>query len=212
MDLVILGGHGDGTVASQVISDLSKLGKDINLLGFLNDHVEVGELICGVPVLGKTTEWAALPENVYFHYSLLSVGKMKERSELIKSFNIPDSRTVSLIHPTAMISDTTEIARGVLVCAYAVFQPGTKVGRCCSIRAGANIGHDVTIGDYSYVGPNSTLCGYSKLESGSYIAPNAVLRDKTTSGCFSVLGAGSVAYKNLPENTTWLGNPARRIK
>ena len=68
----------------------------------------------------------------------------------------------------------------------------------------------MTLGDFAYVGPNATLCGYARVAEGAYVAPNAVVRDRTEMGRFSVLAAGSVAYKSLPEDSTWIGNPARR--
>ncbi|GGE33135.1 hypothetical protein GCM10007421_03650 [Halopseudomonas oceani] len=208
--VVILGGNGDGLVAAEVIRDLALAGEAVELYGFLNDHQDVGSFIEGWPVLGRTSDWQSLDDDVLFHFSLLSVGKMKERSELISSFAIPRERVISLIHPTAKVSSSCEVSAGVLITAYAVLQPGTKVGFGCSIRSGANLGHDVDVGEFCYVGPNATLCGYAKLGSGSYIAPNAVVRDRTEVGDFAVLAAGSVAYKPLPEGSTWIGNPARR--
>jgi len=211
MKVVILGGQGDGLVAAQIIEDMSSQGQDIELVGFLNDHEAMGSLIGGYPVLGKTSEWHNLPEEWGYHFSLLSVGKMRERALLIKSFNIPIDRVVSLIHPTALISRTASVGKGTLVAAYAVMQPGSQLGLCCSVRAGANIGHDVSVGDFVYVGPNATLCGYSGVAEGVFLAPNSVLRDRTKMGEYSVLAAASVAYKDVPENSTWIGNPARRI-
>lgn len=54
IDVIILGGHGDGLVAPQIILDLSKTGLSIRLLGFLNDQVPIGQKIGEYQVLGKT--------------------------------------------------------------------------------------------------------------------------------------------------------------
>ncbi|MCQ4346308.1 hypothetical protein NGA35_02435 [Pseudomonas stutzeri] len=208
--VVILGGHGDGLVAAQVILDMAAAGQDIMLAGFLNDHNPLGSDIGGYPVLGRTRDWRDLPADTCFHFALLSVGKMQQRVDLIRGFNIPPERIVSLIHPTAQIAADCVLGAGALVCAYAVLQPGVRTGLCCSIRAGANLGHDVRLDDFVYVGPNATLCGYAKADCGAYVAPNAVVRDRTDLGAFAVLAAASVAYKSLPASSTWIGNPARR--
>lgn len=212
MEVVILGGQGDGLVAAQVILDMQRSGVDISLLGFLNDYHEVNATIGGYRVLGLTSDWIKLPSNVHFHFSLLSVGKMPERVNLIESLSIPPERLVSLVHPTAQVADDAKIGRGCLITSYAVLQPGSRLGGCCSVRAGANVGHDVVVEDFVYIGPNSTMCGYSKLLKGSYAAPNSVLRDSCVMGEFSVLGAGSVAFKDMPRSTTFIGNPARRVR
>ena len=208
--VVILGGVGDGLVAAQVIRDMQKAGMDVELVGFLNDHAEVGDSIDHYPVLGKTAEWRNLPQDVLFHCCLLSVGKMRPRAALIKELAIPDERLFSLIHPTACIADDVVIGSGALICSYVTCQPGAQIGRLGSIRAGANIGHDVKLADYVYVGPNSTLCGYATVAEGAYIAPNSVVRERLQLGEYSVLAAGAVAFKDIEANATWIGNPARR--
>ncbi|KAF1070182.1 MAG: putative acetyltransferase EpsM [Pseudomonas citronellolis] len=208
--VVILGGHGDGLVAAQVILDMARAGQDIVLAGFLNDHNPPGSDIGGYPVLGRTGDWHELPAATVFHFALLSVGKMQQRADLIRSFGIPPERVVSLIHPSTQLASDCIVGAGALICAYAVLQPGVRTGVCCSIRAGANLGHDVRLDDFVYVGPNATLCGYASVDCGAYVAPNAVVRDRTEVGAFAVLAAGSVAYKSLPPGSTWIGNPARR--
>ena len=210
VQVVIFGGGGDGLVAAQVIRDLRRSGQKIELMGFLNDHAARGEAIGQYPVLGKTTDWPELPKEVLFHCCLLSVGKMRQRADLIKALAIPEERLVSLIHPTACIADDVIISRGALIASHVTCQPGARIGRLGSIRAGANIGHDVTLDDYVYVGPNATLCGYATVAEGGYVAPNAVVRERLLMGEYSVLAAGSVAFKDIEPNATWIGNPARR--
>lgn len=209
--VVILGGFGDGLVAAQVLEDMAKAGQAIELIGFLNDHTPVGETIGGYPVLGKTGDWASLPESVQFHFSLLSVGKMRARAELIEGFAIPKHRWKSLIHPSCQIAATAQVGRGVLMTAFVVLQPGAHLGDGCSLRSFANIGHDVVCDDFVYVGPNATLAGYSQVAKGGFVAPNAILRDRCCMGEFSVLGAASAGLKDIPAGQTWLGVPAKRI-
>ncbi len=209
--VVILGGAGDGVVAAEVIKSMNSAGQSLEFIGFLNDSLAKKELISGYPVLGKTDEWDQLSEDIQFHCCLLSVGKMKSRSELIADFKIPEKRLISLIHPQAVVAENAKIGHGVMLAANVICQPGVQIGAYSSVRGGANLGHDVSVGEYAYVGPNATLCGYASTGKGSYVAPNAVLRDKAKMGDYSVLSAGSVALKDIPAETTWMGNPAKRV-
>lgn len=208
--IVILGGTGNGLVAAQVIKDMQRAGQAVEMLGFLNDHQGQGERIGGYPILGTTREWASLAEDVLFHCSLLGVGNVQARAALFESLEIPEERLATLIHPTTCIADDVVIGRGAMICSFVTCQPGARIGRLGSIRAGANIGHDATLGDYAYVGPNATLCGYATVGKGGYVAPNAVLRDRTEMGEYAVLAAGAVAFKDIEPHSTWIGNPARR--
>ncbi len=208
--IVILGGPGDGLVVAQVVADLKKAGEAIKIIGFLNDggDTEIGTF----PVLGTTNQWHTLADDVEFHIALLSHHSYQRRIEYVESLDIPDTRLATLIHPYAQVADNAIIGAGSLIAPFATIQPSAVIGRRCSIRASAVVGHDVRIGDYSYVGPNATLCGHASMDFGAYAAPNSVLRDKTHMGRYATLAAGTVAFKNVPDYATMLGNPARRVK
>ncbi|WP_337881104.1 acetyltransferase [Rheinheimera sp.] len=209
--IVIIGGHGNGMVLAQIICDMRRSGADIELFGFLNDHLNPGELLWDWPVLGKSTDWQTLPADVEFCFALLTVGKMLERTKLLKSLSIPADRMATLIHPTAVLGFNTSVGKGSVLCSYTSVQPGVRIGDNTLIRAGANLGHDVEIGNYVDIGPNVTLCGYCKIRDGSHIAANTVVRDGLEVGEFCTLGAGAVMLREAPPYSTWLGNPARRV-
>lgn len=210
--IVIIGGAGNGMVFAQVILDMQKSGQPIILEGFLNDHHDCGEMLGKWPVLGKPADWKELDDDVHFVFALLTVGKMQERAELLHSLAIPQNRMATLVHPSAMIGFDTHIGKGSVICSHASVQPGASIGDNTIVRAGANVGHDVILGDCIDIGPNVTLCGFSSVKNGAHVAANSVVRDSISVGEYAVVGAGSVILKDVDESTTWLGNPARRVK
>ena len=210
--VVIIGGGGNGLVVAQIVLDLIKTGEPIELVGFLNDNIPVGEHMECWPVLGAPHEWDRLDGNISFVYALLSVGKMKVRAEKFKHLNIPQSRMATVVHPSASIGFNVKLGSGVVVAANAVLQPGAKVGNNCFIRANANLGHDVALDDLVDIGPNSTLCGYAHVEEGVQIAPNSVVRDSVRIGTYSTVAAGAAIFKDVAPGATMLGNPAKRIR
>ncbi len=212
INVVILGGHGDGLVAAGVIHDMAKAGTQIRLAGFLNDALAPGELIHGVPVLGRTRDWAELDESYLLHVCLHKVGQMRQRSELIDSFSIPEDRLISLIHPTATIAADVIIRPGTLIASHVTCQPGAKIGRYATVRAGANLGHDTVLEDFAYLGPNATLCGCARLSRGAHAGPNSVVIDGLQVGPFSVLAAGAAVMRNTEADSVWMGNPARCVR
>ena len=78
--VAILGGHGDGLVAAQIIRDLQQQGQKFSLAGFLNDGTPEGSSIAGYPVLGKTNQWRKLPDDIALHccLTMLTEAKVKE--------------------------------------------------------------------------------------------------------------------------------------
>lgn len=212
MNIAIIGGPGNGMVAAAVAAARRMAGDDINVVGFLNDNLPRGTRIGDFEVIDRPDNWRSLPADTLFVQAILSVGKMHERRERLQQLEIPNERWANLIHPYSAISDDVVLGVGNVVCAFATIQPMVKIGDHCFIRAGANVGHDAQIADCVDLGPNTTICGYAELETGVHIAPNAVVRDRLKVGAFSTLSAGSAALKDMPLNSTWIGNPARRIK
>jgi sugar O-acyltransferase (sialic acid O-acetyltransferase NeuD family) len=211
--IIILGGHGDGLVAAQVIADKQQSGEKIELVGFLNDNLSIGEPIEGIPVLGAIKQWHALglDNTYYFHPALHKVKQMSQRKELIHNLKIPLERIATLIHPTAVIAASAEIMPGCLICSYVTIQPGVKIGAFNSIRAGANIGHNAKTDDFCYIGPNATMTGNATLKEGAHLGPNAVITDGITLEKYAVAGAGAAIMQRTDSHSIYIGNPARKI-
>jgi acetyltransferase-like isoleucine patch superfamily enzyme len=50
------------------------------------------------------------------------------------------------------------------------------------------------------------------LKNNVFIGAGAIIIQGITIGENSIIGAGSVVIKNIPENSTYVGNPAKLIK
>lgn len=79
-----------------------------------------------------------------------------------------------------------------------------------------SFGHDVKIltayHDYSYKGTDRQLYSIIKpvtIKDGAWIASGVIILPGVTIGENSVIGAGSVVTKDVPDNEMWFGNPAK---
>jgi acetyltransferase EpsM len=210
--VVILGSAGDGAVVAEAIRDLAASGAAISIQGFLDDGVPPGSAPLGAPVLGPLREWSRVDAEVGFIAALHKVAQMEHRARLIASLGIPEARWISVIHPTARVARDVRVGAGSFLAAYAVAQPGSRIGRHVSIRAGANIGHDAVLEDFAYAGPNATLSGRAVLDVGAHLGPNAAVLDQRRVGRFSVVGLCSAVTRDIPDREIWMGVPARRLR
>lgn len=75
-----------------------------------------------------------------------------------------------------------------------------------------HISHNVIVGKHTAVIANAMVGGGTQVGDYSWIAPSACLRDRITIGAHSVIGLASVVTKNIPDNVTCIGSPARELK
>ncbi len=87
-----------------------------------------------------------------------------------------------------------------------IIKQGTKINNLC------HIAHNVKIGKNVVVTGHVNISGSVNIEDNVWISPNSIIRNHITIGKNSIVGMGSVVTKNIPENETWYGNPARKMK
>lgn len=61
-------------------------------------------------------------------------------------------------------------------------------------------------------GDSNVATGSILIKEGAFIGTRAIILKGVTIGEHSIIGAGSVIAKDIPDNEIWAGNPARFIK
>lgn len=207
--LAIFGGKGGGTLAAQTMLAISRVHGSHQLMGYLNDRIEIGAPLFGGAVLGRFDDWARLGDDVVFVAPLHKPSAMQANARRIAGLGIPSSRWGGLIDPMANVADNVPVGGGSVISAMAQIGPDSSVGSHCFVRAGAIVSHDVVISDQVYLGQTSVVMGYSRIETGAHIAPGAIVRDGITVGRFALVGMGAVVTRNVPPFAIVAGVPAR---
>ena len=131
-----------------------------------------------------------------------------------------------------MISDksnvfvSAKLGKNVKVGAYSEIGKNVVIGNNTNISAGVFIPENVIIEDNEFIGPHSVFTNdknppsFGKwknenptiIKSGASIGANSTILPNITIGLNSVVGAGSVVTKDVPDGVTVVGNPARILK
>jgi acetyltransferase EpsM len=180
-------------------------------LGFLNDTEPLGSRISGHSILGPFASWRDLPPDTRFVAPLHKAGHMAARAGLVRGLGVPRDRWATLVDPQALVAADALLGVGVFAAAGSAIMCGARLGDHVAVRNGGHVGHDVTIGDFAFVGVNAVLCGYATVLEGAHIAPGALIRERTTVGRYSVVGLGAVVIEDVPDEAVVAGNPARVI-
>lgn len=81
---------------------------------------------------------------------------------------------------------------------------------CVIINATAKIGNNVNLSQFTTIGANAGIDA-AVIGDNVYIGPSCCLVGSVHIGDNSTIGAGSVVVKNVQENTTVAGTPAKHI-
>jgi len=208
VSVVIFGGRGGGDVIADY---LDRTPERYTVLGFLNDLAPVGATLCGREVLGGFSDWPALPDEVRFLAPLHKAKEIQQRRRVVENLDVPESRWERAIHPSAVISPRAELGGGACIGPLCDVSPGVMLGRHVAMRAGASLGHDVTLGDFVFFGPKAVSLGYVHVGDGAHIGPGAVLREGVRIGRYAVVGIGSIVLHDVEDFSIVAGNPARPI-
>lgn len=199
--VVIIGASGHGKVIADTV-----LKSGDKVIGFLDDGIEIGNLIVGFEVLGKISDYKNYSDCEF----VIAIGDPYIREKIANMLNV---KWYTAIHPTAVISSLdVEIGEGTVVMANAVINSCAKIGRHCIINTGAIVEHDNVLGDYVHLSPNVALAGMVSVGKSTHIGTGTCTKQvlNITSDC--VFGAGSVIVKDITESGTYAGVPVRKIK
>jgi sugar O-acyltransferase (sialic acid O-acetyltransferase NeuD family) len=209
-NIVLFGG---GNQAHYTIDIIEKEGK-YNIVGIIDSVHDVGSIRFGYPVLGRQENLKEIISQYNIHGGVISIGDNWSRylvSQQILEI-VPDFIFVNAIHPSVIIGNTTELGFGIVAMAGCIFNPKAKIGNFTFFATGAQVEHDNIIHDFASISAGSITGGYVTLGKFSAITLGVTILDRIEIGKNTVVGAGSLVIKSLPDNILAYGNPAKIIR
>jgi len=205
--LIGAGGH-----ARVVLDAMRSCG--LTLPEFAIDAAKAGSLLDGVPVDGGDELLPALSGKgiTYFVMGIGGQGTSPLRSRLWKKAVDCGLVPLTVIHSSAVVSESAIIGPGVQILAGAVLNAGARIGCGVIINTAAVVEHDCTVGDFCHIAPRSCLGGGVDLGEHSHVGIGAVIREYRAIGRETLVGAGAVVVSDLPQGCRALGIPAKPVK
>lgn len=109
------------------------------------------------------------------------------------------------------ISKRIRVGRGTVIMPGVTINSSVVIGEHAIVNTNASIDHDCILMDYVHISPNTTLCGGVHIGEGTHIGAGAVVIPGVKIGKWVKIGAGSVIIRDIPDNTTVVGNPGRSV-
>ena len=203
--MILIGYSGHGYVAAGILKAMGKPAV------FYCDNEEKKIDPFGLIYLGKETSELAQQKFKSENF-FISIGENFIRKRIFDQLALRNCLPINIIHPSAIIDETSAIAKnGIMVAAAVCINPLVKIGNGVICNTGCVIEHECNIGDFCHVAPGAILCGNVTIGSNSFVGAGSVIKQGISIGKNVIIGAGSVVIKNVADNETVAGNPSRRI-
>jgi sugar O-acyltransferase (sialic acid O-acetyltransferase NeuD family) len=179
-------------------------------LGYLDDDpARQGQSLYGFPVLGPLSMLAELPDPLVIT-AIGSSTSFASKPALLHSLKLPRERFVSVIHPSAAVSEWAQIGLGCAIFQQATLCAGSRLDDHVVILPGSVVSHDAHIGDCSILAGGVIVSGFVRVESNCYLGAGSTIRERLTIGSGSLVGMGSVVVRSVLPGAVVMGNPARQ--
>ena len=206
-NLVIIGAGG----FAREMYDLAHycMGDDpaFNVKGFLSDGPSNIESMGYPPVLAKVDEYEIEENDVFF----CGIGDVSDRKKTVSIIKKKGGTFINLVHPTAVISPSVTLGEGVGIKAFCVLASDVSVGDFTFMQSSVIMGHDVTIGKFCHINSFSFFAGHASIEDLVTINAGARLIQNVRVGEQAVVGMGSIVLRDVKNDTTVFGTPARKL-
>lgn len=208
--LYIIGARGFGREVYDLALQTSAFkNNEFEIIGYLDDKIDALENYKGYPPIISSAENFIPQANDLFVCAMGTPETKKKYATIIKD---KGGKFINLIHPNVDISSKIDLCQGLLIFPNAVISVDVKLGNFISIQSFSFIGHDAHIADWCHINTFCSINGFVNMDESVQMYTHATVLPKFNIGQNTIIGAGSMVMKNLPENITVFGNPARELK
>jgi UDP-perosamine 4-acetyltransferase len=200
--VIVIGGGGHAKVVLDVLRATG--WEPAGLL----DPSPAESVVDGVPVLGGDELSQSLFDQGYRN-AFVAIGRNDLRRKLGARLRQIGFEVVTAVHPSAIVSPSAMIGRGVVVMPLGVINAAARIGDFAIINTGAIVEHDCVIGEAAHVAPRSAMGGNVTIGEEVLFGVGSVARPLSVIGARATVGVGSVVIGEVPPGQTVVGSPAR---
>jgi len=193
--IVIIGAGGHGAVVADILGERAA--------GFVDDSALLhGTAVLGLPVFASLAE-------IEHDGVIVAIGDNAARRIVTERVVSAGERLATAMHPFVSVAPSAMIGAGAVLCAGAIVSPRAVLGRGVLLNTKASVNHDCLIGDFVHIAPGATLAGDVRVGADTFIGPGATVAAGICIGARAVIGAGAVVVRDVPDEVTAWGVPAR---
>lgn len=203
---IIVGAGTYGQVYAEYLKDI------YDIIGFIDDNEKiVDSYINEIRVLGN---FKFLLNKIHKSTAVfVPIGNNVVRMKMLINLKKNGFLTPNFIHHTANVHENVLLGNAVYILGSSNIMPFSKIDNFVMISMGVNIAHHTVIGVGSFLSQGTNIGASIIFAEKSFVGiGSTIMTGVETVGRDSVVGAGSMVIKNVPDYAVVVGNPGRIIK
>lgn len=140
---------------------------------------------------------------------LCAIGNIDNKKKAISVLKAKGAKFLSLIHPTAIVTETVKMGDGVIVCPFVTIADDVRVGDFSVLNFYSSCGHDAKVGNYCVLSPYATLNGFAALEDEVFLGTHSTVAANVKIGYRTKISANSAAMQDTTPHTFVYGVPGK---
>ncbi|CAM3323257.1 NeuD/PglB/VioB family sugar acetyltransferase [Empedobacter stercoris] len=203
---IIVGAGTYGQVYEAYLKD------EYQIIGFIDDDLSLRDTeINNIKVLG---DFEYLLNQIDKNINVfVPIGNNHVRANLLKKLMENGFNTPNFIHKNTHIHSSVKIGKCVYILPGTNIMPYTSIGDFVLISMGVNIAHHTIVDNACFFSQGSNIGASIHFKNNVFCGiASTVMTGVKTVGENSLIGAGAVIIKDIPDGATVVGNPGRIIK
>ena len=209
-DILIYGFGGFGHEVACLIQHINEAKATWNIVGYIDDGVEVGTKCKYGEVLGyiDTLNSCNTPVSV-----VIAIGSPKYLELLPMRITNPLVSFPNIIAPNVFYfdQDTVSMGKGNIVTFGCRLSCNVTLGDFNVLNGNISLGHDASIGSYNMFFPEVRISGQTSVGDKNYFGSRCFIAQCLKVGNENRFGAGTYILRKIKDGGFYMGNPAKKV-
>lgn len=212
-NIAIYGAGGFGREIACLIREISACdyNKKWNLIGFFDDGKPAGDANEYGVILGGMSELNSYSAPLEL---VMAIGKPQTLEFLVNRITNKNVSFPNLLAPDLRYLDKNNIFMGIgnVFFSKCSLSCNVRIGNFNIFNSAIAIGHDANIGNFNSFMPGTRISGEVTIGNRNFFGIYSIVLQQKSIGNNTIIGPASVVIKNTKDNTTYIGNPAFKLK
>lgn len=209
-DIAIYGFGGFGHEVACLLQHINEETPTWNLVGYIDDGVEVGTECKYGKVLGNIDTLNAWdkPINV-----VIAIGNVKVLETISSKITNPNVEFPNLIAPNCFFFDKESVVmgKGNIITFGCRMSCNIHIGDFNILNGCVSLGHDVVIGNNNVMLPETRIAGSVTIGDKNFFGARCFASQSVSIGNGNRFGAGTYIFRKIKDGGLYMGNPAKKV-